>query len=144
MFDVPVMAVFSPTVYSSTVYDTGEADNGWLGGTFNDPYRNADSRREERDRLEAQREAEEEVIRLKQQQQALRLEQLAAQQRRDKQTSRQLAAISRRGEELQALVDTQLALIAAMQQQKQQAKQDALLVLMMACPWINLGGETMH
>lgn len=140
------MAVFSASVFKSTVYDTEDApiDNGWLGGTFNDPYYESDKRRKEQERREALREAQEEVIRLKQEQQELRLAELEALRVKDKQTKRQLAAMNRRKAELQDAVEEALQAILLMQQENKRRNDEALLVLAAAFPWLNFGGETMH
>lgn len=140
------MAVFSASVYKPTVYLTGDSpqESGLLGGTFNDPYAHSDKQREAK-RL---REAQEEVIRLKQEQQQLRLDELEAQkaslEAKDKQTKRQLNAMNRRKDELAEEVARLMALISIMQQENQQRNAEALLVLSMAFPWMRIGGETMH
>lgn len=139
------MAVFSASVFSSTVYDTGTApqDNGWLGGTFNDPYEYDRKGREERERLNALKERQDEVIRLKLEAQELRRQELAVLESKDKQNQRQLKAIQRTQKEINALIAEQMALILEMQSTVEQRNKEALLVLSLAYPWMNIGG-TMH
>ncbi len=136
-------ASFSTDAFSILAFDFGSAPpdtTQLLGGTFNDPYSYQDKQREAK-RL---REAQEEVIRLKQEQQELRLRELDALESKDKQTKRQLLAMERRKAELAAEVAQIMALIALMQQENQQRNIEAILVLSMAYPWLNIGGETMQ
>lgn len=110
-------------------------DNGWLGGTFNDPYSYADRGRQARKVWEAQ----EEIIRLKKEAQDLRLQELSYEREQDKQTQRQLRALAREKANLQLLIAKETQKLAALQQTLEQRNFEAMLVLSMSCPFINFG-----
>lgn len=122
----------------------GAVDNGWLGGTFKDPYFESEKRKAQLARIEALKEAQDEVIRIKMEQQELRLQELAAIEARDKQTARQLAAVNRRKAELADEVIKTMALIEQFENEKKLRNNEALMILSMAFPWLKIGGETMH
>lgn len=136
------MAVFSPTVFSSTVFNTGEADNGWLGGTFDDPYERS---RKRRDTQLALKEKEDEIIRLRLEAQELELQKRELDDAKDKQTKRQIAAIERKQAILKQDIADELATLVLMQQAFNRRNEEALALLMSAFPWLNIEtGGTMH
>ncbi len=117
-----------------------------LGGTFNDPYEYARKGRESLEaaaRQEAVREKQEEIIRLKLEAQALRTQELAIVEAKDKQTQRQLMAMQRRQMELADDIAQMITALKLIQNTKEQRNMEALMVLSLAYPWMNIGG-TMH
>lgn len=139
------MAIFSATVFKASVYDTGGAvDNGWLGGTFKDPYFESEKRKAQLASIKALKEAQDEVIRIKMEQQELRLQELADLEVKDKQTARQLAAMRRKKAELNNEVIKMMALIRQMEDERTRRNNEAIMILSMAFPWLKIGGETMH
>lgn len=139
------MALFDAAIFDSVVFDTGDSvvDNGWLGGTFTDPYYEI-AKRKQAQRI---REAQEEVIQLKQEQQELRLRELEALEAKDKQTKRQLLSVERKKIELAAEVARIMALIDALQAEQITPPVEyntEYLLIAAACPWLNIGGETMR
>lgn len=139
-----MVGIFNSAIFNNAIFNTNdspEPDTGWLGGTFTDPYYEVEKRREAK-RL---RDAEEEFIRLKQEQQEIRLQELEALKVQDKQTERQLAAIERRKQFLSYEIARIIALIEDMNKTIDNDYHiEELLLIYSACPWLTIGGKTMH
>ncbi len=126
-----------------------EPDNGWLGGTpagpnvnpnapgfmYDTPY---EAFKREQAKLAEKQEA---VIAMKLEAQANILRKRELEAHRNKQTARQLKALDR--EQVKLTADIQAAMIELARLDLQSRNNQAIIVLMAAYPYLNIGG-TMH
>lgn len=144
------MGIFNSAIFNNAVFNTDETANQTvlLGGgpgktrssnSSHYHYHIPSQIYSHEDKIS---EKQESIINLRVEAQDNLMRQRELIEKQDKQSSRQLAALEREQQKL--IVDLQLALIDLQKYDVIKNNNEAILILMMVYPYLNIGGETMH